>query len=593
MEKHQFDIEFHQTLEKRDKLKKRMNMISIFRFLFMFICLGCLLWGYFGKYSFLYLFSGISLVVFLWFVQYHDDLKKQYQYYQAKSDIYQQHIDRIQYKWSSFSCDGSQWCDDHNYKVYDLDILGQHSLFQMINVAFTDQGQKNLAMMLCQEPSSYQEVIKHQNAVRDLSQHKEFMIEVQTYGQILPRHSGKTIDEYIAMQNQFQKMPNYIFIVSFLTVMAAIGTLFSIANPYSRVIFEIGAVSQLCFSLFYFSKHQRLFEPIQKLEKSLSCFQDIFNLIEKEHFQSEELLAIQAKICRDGHAVQGISSLSKIASRVNYRQNIFAYVVLNALGMFDFIVRNQYVQWSSLYQKNMKQWFEGLYQLESYMSLCVLYVDGFNVHMPEISQSQKLVFHQIKHPLIENAVGNDFEMEKTVCIITGSNMSGKTTFMRTIGLNLVLAYAGGYVFAESMECSLMHMMTSMRVKDNVEEGISTFYGELLRIKEMITYAQNQAPMICLIDEIFKGTNSLDRLAGAKATLQKLSLPFMMTFLTTHDVELCYQIQSDIVNYHFDEYYQDSHIYFDYQIKKGISQTTNGQFLLKQLGILEEDDYLSS
>ena len=168
-------------------------------------------------------------------------------------------------------------------------------------------------------------------------------------------------------------------------------------------------------------------------------------------------------------------------------------------------------------------------------------------------------------------------------MITGSNMSGKTTFMRTIALNLILAYAGGFVFAKNMSCFPMHIMTSMRVKDNVEEGISTFYGELLRIKEMIEYSHKKQPMICFIDEIFKGTNSLDRIAGAKATIEKLSLPYAYTFLTTHDLELG-QLKKQ--NYHFDEYYEDEHIYFDYKIKKGISKSSNGQFLLKQVGILD-------
>ncbi len=136
-----------------------------------------------------------------------------------------------------------------------------------------------------------------------------------------------------------------------------------------------------------------------------------------------------------------------------------------------------------------------------------------------------------------------------------------------------------------MICSCMTILTSMRVKDNVEEGISTFYGELLRIKKMIEYSQFKKPMVCFIDEIFKGTNSLDRIAGARATIKKLSLEHCIFFMTTHDFELCNTQEIDISNYHFDEYYQDDKIFFDYLLHKGQSQTTNGQFLLKQLGII--------
>ena len=199
----------------------------------------------------------------------------------------------------------------------------------------------------------------------------------------------------------------------------------------------------------------------------------------------------------------------------------------------------------------------------------------------------ELSFHHLRHPLIpqDKVVGNDFHLEHQTNVITGSNMSGKTTFMRTVALNLVLAQAGGYVFADDMTCSYMHILTSMRVRDNVEEGISTFYGELLRIKDMITYSQTQQPMICFIDEIFKGTNSLDRIAGAKATLEKLSLPYCMVFITTHDFELTKMDHVLYSNYHFEEHYVDGQLCFDYQIKKGPSTSTNGKFLLQQVGIL--------
>ena len=167
-------------------------------------------------------------------------------------------------------------------------------------------------------------------------------------------------------------------------------------------------------------------------------------------------------------------------------------------------------------------------------------------------------------------------------------MSGKTTFMRSIGVNLVLAYAGGYCTARRLCVSIMEVCTSMRAEDNVNEGISTFYAELLRIKHIIGVSQKQQPMIALIDEIYTGTNSKDRIFAAKETVRNLSRPYAIILLSTHDFELC-DLESDNLvhakNYYFTEHYDQNQILFDYKIRKGRCQTTNALHLLRMAGIL--------
>lgn len=167
-------------------------------------------------------------------------------------------------------------------------------------------------------------------------------------------------------------------------------------------------------------------------------------------------------------------------------------------------------------------------------------------------------------------------------------MSGKTTFMRSIGVNTVLAYAGGFCTASGFKISLMQLCTSMRAEDDVNEGISTFYAELLRIRQMINVSRKQVPMITLIDEIYKGTNSKDRIFAAKETIRNLSKPYAFILVTTHDFELCdleNDLDTDVENCHFTEHYQDNKIFFDYKLRNGRCTTTNARYLLRMAGIL--------
>ena len=168
-------------------------------------------------------------------------------------------------------------------------------------------------------------------------------------------------------------------------------------------------------------------------------------------------------------------------------------------------------------------------------------------------------------------------------------MSGKTTFMRSIGINLALAYAGGFCTAQRLHISLMKLCTSIRTVDNVNEGISTFYAELLRIKQMTDTCQKQIPMISLIDEIYKGTNSKDRIFAAKETIRNLSKPYSFTLVTTHDFELCdleNDLDIDAINFYFTEYYKENRILFDYKLRDGRCNTTNARYLLRMAGILK-------
>lgn len=580
-----FQTKYETTKNESIHIHQRCNVLAMMRFLLFSLMIIFLLLGYFWING-CYVLSGISLVLFVIIVKKHSDYKKQDIYIQALLQTYLKHLQRQKGEWKDFLECGDEFLEEHDYKSLDLDILGKNSLYQMICVAFTSKGKKQLAKDLILD-QTYENMKKRKKAVQELANMPEFVVQLETSGLLIPHQKKNGIDHWLeSLQTlSITSISPLIFILPVVICLSLLGVCFHWFMPYSQVILEIGVVFQLCLAFLFYGKHQKIFEPISYLSTGLESYAHSYAQIVNNSFASDYLKTLQQQLIKQEDVVLAIRQLSRISQKVIYRHNIFAFIVLNGLGLFDFYIHFQYAHWLKQYQEIVPEWFDVLAKFESLMSLSVLKIDQFDVVLPHIQDQKVLDFEDLRHPLIDpqQVVGNDFSMNEPLCVITGSNMSGKTTFMRSIGLNLVLAYAGGFVFAKSMTCTPMHIMTSMRIKDNVEEGVSTFYGELLRIKAMITFSQKHQPMICLIDEIFKGTNSLDRIAGAKATIEKLSLPYAYTFLTTHDLELG-QLKKQ--NYHFDEYYQDEHICFDYKIKKGISQSSNGQFLLKQVGIID-------
>ena len=581
------------NLDKQIKqLESATFKISMLRLLVGLSIIVLLLVSYFYKIDLLVYVCFLLLVIFMGLVYYYNKLNQMLSYLKAKAQVVLRYLQRFNHDWKEFEETGSEFFSEMSGPVKDLDLAGQNSLYQFLNTATSSLGKKRLIDKLTRKSFDYKAIIQEQQAVEELGEKLDFVLETETYGKMTKEYylGERAVNDFLKLikdHNSSNKLTFLNYLIPVITIVAILLFCFKIGFQYMIILVPLLIMGQLFFAALMLLKNRELFDCSAKLSSSLEYYLNVCNLVSENDFNTNHLQIIKTDLQA---ALLHLKQLKKISDMIKQRNNLLAFLLLNGLLLWDRNCYSRLNQWIDDHGNQLEHWLKKISELESLISLQVLIQTKTGVSMPSIVDEHKpvLEFQDAYHPLLASneAVANSFKMERQVAIITGSNMSGKTTFLRTVGINLVLAYAGGPVMAKSFTCSLMQLFTSMRIEDDIE-GISTFYGELLRIKEIVEENRTRKVMIALIDEIFKGTNSADRIIGARETVKQLSSSNIFTLITTHDFELC-ELENEVscTNYHFEEYYQDDKIKFDYRIKDGRSKTTNAQYLLKMVGIIE-------
>ena len=500
--------------------------------------------------------------------------------------------------WNDFADDGASYIRKDDYLSSDLDLFGPDSLYQYISVAHTISGRDALMRLLTKPNLKLIEA--RQASVLELLKDDDLAIDFEAMG--FQKNQRLEADEREAearlrtyATGRGNRSIGQLKILAYglpaLTLLSAIGALIGISN-WMTVAYAF--VLQILAAVMLSGSIQVEKDSVMVLAKKLDRVEARINVLLKPDFKSDYLIEMQRQLANAG---QGISALNHIVNAWQLRENFLFYWPLVGLLAWDFNCCLALDRWRKRYGRSFENWMDWLGEVEALYSLgTISRVRPAETTVPEIAQAQVPFIEMAdgKHPLLDprTVVGNDYRQGADTVIITGSNMSGKSTFMRTLAMNAVLAYAGGTVCAKAFRITPMRIFTSMRVRDDVSEGISSFYGEILRIKGMVNYAEKKVPMLVLVDEIFKGTNSADRIIGAEAAIHKLTHPWMMTIVTTHDFELCALADSEDIhgkNYHFEEHYEGDNIAFDYKIRPGRCTTTNAKHLMRIAGLLDTDN----
>jgi len=508
-------------------------------------------------------------------------------------------LKRLNNNWKDFSDNGEDFIDeDHNYSK-DLDIFGDSSLFQWINTCITYLGRQKLKDTLSKPIYKIDEIHKRQDAIKELGENISWTQRFAAEAILSENknHNPEELFQWAEDKNEFFLKPLVIVVIRILPII----TLSLLASSFifpsiSYRIFLLAIVLHIILLLVGHQDVSRNLDTVYKYKDTILIYNNLLKHVEKKRFSSEYLITLKEKLInKDGiMASFQIKKLANLVTIISDRKNIY-YLPINILTLWDYQCLINLQRFKKDSGASLKTWLDVIGELESLNSLSTIAYEHSDWVMPKF-QAGPPIFDakNLGHPLLGNArVYNDIHIEQSqnVLLITGSNMSGKSTLLRSTGINLVLAYAGAPVCSRSFNCSIMDIYTCMRTSDNLEKNISSFYAELLRIKKLVTATENESPIFFLLDEIFKGTNSIDRHTGAKVLVAKLSTENALGFVSTHDLELgdIENTNKKVKNYHLKEYYKDDKLYFDYKLRVGVSTTRNALYLMKMAGLKIPND----
>lgn len=537
-----------------------------------------------------------SLVLFILLVLKHQQLLENRNYSEALGAINQKSMERLAGQWTNFSDTGEDFADSSHSYSSDLDIFGDGSLFQYANTAHTFLGRQKLAAVLANPCMAPKEIERRQEAVVDLAKRLKWRQRLEAESLMLPgKYRFSDPQPLFAWTKEIHPLygkRTMILFVRLLPLTVFLLLIFSLVFSILPVyIPAIGLAAQWILLLIGRKKRAAVLDVADQYRRDIKVYMKMLQHLEKEHFQSSYLKErMEGMQNSQKHtASRQVKNLEKIIDAISNRNNFF-YFAFNVLTLWDYQCLISFEKWKSQSGKLLHVWLDVLGEMEALASLAVIRFDHPGWCMPRVIEgSPSFKATALGHPLLnDNRICNNliFHSPMNVMLVTGSNMSGKSTFLRTAGINLVLAYAGAPVCAADFSCSVMRIFTCMRVSDNLEKSISSFYAELLRIKMLVEAVEQDQSVFFLLDEIFKGTNSRDRHTGAKILVKKLSRAKTLGLVSTHDLELgeLDKESEGIRNYHFQEYYRDDGIFFDYKLRPGVSATRNAAYLMRMAGI---------
>ncbi|MDQ2863397.1 MAG: hypothetical protein M3R50_07095 [Bacteroidota bacterium] len=483
--------------------------------------------------------------------------------------------------------------NDHLY-ANDLDIFGEASLFQCINRTESEMGSWQLAQYL-QFPCELKMITERQNAVKELSYKTEWIQDLQAKG----KERKITFSTKYRLQNWIEEPPVFSKFkpwkwLRYLLPTSIIGIV--VLYIFDEVPSAVFYLSLLLFAAIAYQINKYVapvHDQLSKIAEEIETLSSNIEHIENATFESSLLKQLQSALFHDGKNVSyDITRLRKLLDKLDLRYNLVISAPLNILLLWNLQQMLDLEKWKSEQQQNIEKWFTTLGHIEALTSFGILHFNEPGWTFPTIIPEYFFIEgKEIGHPLIakHKRVDNYIEIKHDgeLMVVTGSNMAGKSTYLRSVGVNVILAMAGAPACAQELKVSHVQIISSMRITDNLAESTSTFYAELKKLKTIIEKVNAGEKVFILLDEILRGTNSLDRHTGSVALIKQLIKHNAAAIIATHDLELAKikdEFPESIINYHFDVQVSNDELYFDYKLKPGVCNSLNASILMKKIGI---------
>ena len=544
--------------------------------------------------SFILIASFLFLAVFLVIVKTDLNQVRRQRLLQNRLRVNENELKFLEYDYSEFS-DGREFSYLNPNLSADFDLFGAGSVYQFISRSVTKNGALQMAQKLCTWSMDVRKIKIQQEGIQELSTKNEFMESFQAKG-LLISESGNEQNFLLQWLNEEDErisrmkpwLIGYPLLVGILVILVATG--FIAANFLWLPVF-VSTILIVRKKRVLDAAHNKLGKSARTFEK----YSDLIALLEKESFESDYLIDLKSRLNgRYESAGNSLKKLFKLLETFDYRYNIIAALLFNLLFLFDLQVYYRLMVWKQQHKQYVGHWFEVLNETDALVGFARFSFNNREETCWPVLVDDQFGFSAMEmgHPLIQNAerVTNDFQAfgRPKVLVVTGANMAGKSTFLRTMAVNLVLAMNGSAVCARSFKYSPCHIMSSINIRDSLSKHASYFYAELLRLNEIIEHIASQPQTLVVLDEILRGTNTRDKQAGSVGLLEKLMKMDAFVMIATHDLsigELEKYYPEVVSNYCFEVELEGDELIFDYKLKEGISKKLNASLLMKKMGII--------
>ena len=580
--------------QEADKYKKLANTYSLLRLSIFALIVVAIYFAVQQDNFSIVAVAFIALVfAFAWLVSRQSRYERQKQYFDDLQQVNNNEIASIQSHANMYN-DGSRFASDKHFYTADLDIFGNASLYQLVNRTATSTGNNKLAQWF-DKPSAKEVILPRQAAVQEIATKNNWKLDIQTRLFFAIQQDASQLKNLFRYLHLPLNMPGEKWLGLYAKIAPYLFTALLVLAWFFPVIRLVAIFVGLINMGIVFSKAMYITKADMiagKIGDTLANYAGVFKRVEEEQWQAAYNAGLAHQL-KTGQTSNKIKELAALINKLNYHLNMIIGFILNLFFLWDIRQVIAIENWKRQNTESLEAAFDVIAEFESLISLAGLTINYPEWSFPQIDDkpSYTLIATALAHPLIDASkrIENDYELNDTfkIDIITGSNMAGKSTFLRTIGINTVLALCGAPVCAKTMQLSVITMISYMRIKDSLNESTSTFKAELDRLQMLLAAVENEPKIFFLIDEMLRGTNSVDKYLGSKAVIEQLIRKNAVGMVATHDLQIAHletKYPDYVRNFYFDIQVKDGEMLFDYKIKHGECKTFNASLLLKQIGI---------